>query len=375
MKKKRTKVVHLLWGGGIGGTEEYVKSLVQYFDHSEYETHICFMSEKGEIYKETMMMDNIKVDFMGIKNGFDIINILRFAFYLYKKNYDILHLHMRNILSTAIICLFKTPKVLTHHLSPEQTRIHKKNKVFFWLFAGKFQKIIVISKIIRDSLIKDFKIKNPENIEVIYNGIDLNKFDRFSNIPSDLLRIKKPGKYVIGFVGRMQYFKRPDLFINVARELLERDKKFHFIMVGDGPEMEKCRDMVERYQIKEYFELLGFRRDIPNIVRSFDALLFTSVDEGFGIVLIEAMAMGVPVFAIREGAVPEIVTNKENGILLETTNPEEIAQQMLETIENNTLIEKIKEQCVEHVHSHFSIEACVNKTQKIYEEILSNANG
>jgi len=90
-------------------------------------------------------------------------------------------------------------------------------------------------------------------------------------------------------------------------------------------------------------------------------------------VLLEAMAMGVPVFAINDGAVPEIIKHKENGVLFDTTNPKLIATQILEVIEDNELMNKIKKQSVEDVHSKFSIKMCVQQIENIYKKVLYDA--
>jgi glycosyltransferase involved in cell wall biosynthesis len=82
------------------------------------------------------------------------------------------------------------------------------------------------------------------------------------------------------------------------------------------------------------------------------------------------MAMGVPVFAINDGAVPEIISHQENGILLDTVDQKIIAQQIFKVLEDNKLIDNIKKRCIEDVHSKFSIELCVNQIEKIYEEVF-----
>jgi glycosyltransferase involved in cell wall biosynthesis len=370
---ERKKVLHVLWSGGIGGTEEYITSLASHFNPKKYQVHLCFLSKKGLIYEEALKMNNVNTFFIGIKNGFDIINAVRFAFYLNKNRFDIIHLHIRNFLSMAVVALVasKAIKIITHHVGPGDIAMLRKSRMYYKLFSGYFHKITAISSAVKENMIRDFEITEPGKIAVIYNGIDLNKFSNNNFIPSELLHIRKTGRYVIGFIGRMEHFKRPDLFIQTAAELLKKNRKYYFIMVGDGVELGKCKDMIEKYNISEYFSLPGFRREIPGILKLFDALLFTSKGEGFGIVLIEAMAMGVPVFAINDGAIPEIITHRENGILLDTVYPESIARQILESIEDDYLMNKIKKQGAEDVHQKFSIETIARQMENIYTEALS----
>ncbi|RJQ56186.1 MAG: glycosyltransferase family 1 protein [Nitrospiraceae bacterium] len=372
---ERKKVLHLLWSGGIGGTEEYITSLAGHFDPEKYQVNLCFLSKKGLIYEEAMKMkrNNVNTNFIGIRHGFDIVNAAGFAVFLHKNRFDIIHIHIRNFLSMAVVVLFasKAVKIITHHVGSGDKVLLRKSRMYYKIFSGFFHKITAISKVVRENMIRDFGIAELGKIEVIYNGIDLKKFSNNIIPPSELLHIRKTGRYVIGFIGRMEHFKRPDLFIQTAAELLKKDRKFYFIMVGDGSELEKCKDMIEKYNIGEYFSLPGYRRDIPGVLKLFDALLFTSKGEGFGIVLLEAMAMSIPVFAINDGPIPEIITNGENGILLDTLDPECIARQILESIEDDYLINKIKKQGVEDVHLKFSIETIARQMENIYTGALS----
>lgn len=371
---KKIKVLHVLWSGGIGGAEEYVTSLIRYFDSSKYEIHLCFLSKKGAIFEEAIKVNN-NISFIGMDSGFDISGALKFALYLYRQKFNIIHLHTQNILSALVILLFrKLKKILTHHLARADIKGLKKSQLFYKIFRRMLKKVIAISEVVREVLIIDMNI-NFDKIVVIPNGVDLSKYNQSLHPPSDLLDIKKRNENILGFVGRMVDFKRPDLFIKVAMEVIKRKKGFYFIMVGDGPELLNCRRMISDYGIDRYFKLLGFRRDIPNILCIFDGLFFPSSEEGFGMVILEAMAIGVPVFAVNEGAVPEIISHRKNGILLETIKPELIGQQIIEYFGDKNLIEKIKKQSIETVRSKFSIELCAKKTEELYAEILNTRNG
>jgi len=205
---------------------------------------------------------------------------------------------------------------------------------------------------------------------VVYNGVDMERFNSAVRPAKDLQNIRESKSRIIGFIGRMEYFKRPDLFIKTAIEIIKKRKDYHFVMVGDGSELPRCKRMVSERGLDDYFIFLGYRRDIPQILKSFDALLLTSKGEGFGIVIIEAMAMGVPVFAVNDGAVPEIIKDKENGILLNDTEPKIMAEKIIEILSDNILVNKIKLNAINDVRNRFSIESSVRKTQRIYDELL-----
>jgi glycosyltransferase involved in cell wall biosynthesis len=372
--KTKVKVLHLLWSGEIGGTEEYVTSLIKQFDLSTYEIYLCFLSKKGAIYNEALKATD-NVVYIGMNGGYDLGGFIRLFRYLLREKFDIIHSHSTNVLANIAISSFrKSRKIFTEHVSPGARDAFKKRKLFYRLFSNSYQIVTAISGFVKDKLVENMQI-NSDKIVVIHNGVREDKFNNLLPPPEDLLNIKQSNKYILGFVGRIAGFKRPDLFIEIAVELIRINKKFIFIMVGDGPELEKCRKKIDDNKIAEYFNLLGFRRDIPNILKLFDALIFTSIGEGFGIVLIEAMAMGIPVFAVNDGAVPEIIRDKHSGILLDTVDPKIIAEQILKVFEDRELIRKIKEQSIEDVRSKFTINICARKIENLYRETLGDARG
>lgn len=374
MRDKNTlkNFLHILWSGEIGGTEEYVLTLAKFSDRSIYKMNLCFLSSKGQIYEEAKKINNIDVSYIGIRNGFDIRGAIKFARYLYKGNFDIVHSHMRNFICTAVLFLFTVgvPKILTHHIGPVNAQLFGRERRFYKLFSGVFKIITAISGAVKENLIRDLGVKPVDKIKVIHNGIDLDKFNTSGTVPSDLKDINRSDKVVIGFVGRMEYYKRPLLFIDIASKLIEKDSNFYFVMVGDGPELNECEKLIDTYAIREYFRLLGFRRDIPEILGLFDAVLFTTSGEGFGIVIVEAMSMGIPVFAINDGAVPEIIKHKDNGILLYNAEPESVADQIFNVLRDEKLIDRIKERSAEDVHSRFSISSSVQEMNKVYQSVM-----
>jgi glycosyltransferase involved in cell wall biosynthesis len=366
---RRIKVLHLLWSGGIGGTEEYIISLLNHFDYSKYEISLCFLSEKGVMFEEAKKTEKAHIYFIGIKGRFDIMGAIKLARILLRTKFEIIHSHSTNILSNFVIALFRKPiRVFTEHVSPGANVLMEKRKLFYRLFINSYHIIFAISGYVKQKLVEDIHI-DPDKIEIVHNGIRIEKFAESFPPPADH-NDKQSNVITIGFVGRMVNFKRPLLFIEIASELLKRDKKYRFIMVGDGPEMERCKKMINKFGINRYFKLLGYRRDIPRIYKLFSALLFTSRGEGFGIVIIESMAMGIPVFAVNDGSVPEIVRNGENGILLDSRDPEKMSEQIFEATNNSDLMGSIGKQCVEDVRLRFSIDRCARHMEDIYEKTI-----
>lgn len=365
---RKTKIVQVLWTGEIGGIEEYITSLIQYFDIDKYEMHLCFLSKRGRIYEEISVKYK-HVCFIGIRNGYDFLGSFRFLQYLKLQDFDIIHMHSANLLANLVILLMRRArKVFTEHIGLAiKTRV-KKRKIFYYLFASSYDAIISISGYIKEVMAKNFKV-DVSKIFVIHNAIDLHKFNCNIYASEEIKNFGSNGKKLVGFVGRMVNHKRPELFIDVAREIIKSDKSFVFIIIGEGPKLAECKDKVSSWQYEDYIRFLGYRRDIPQILKALDALIFTSEIEAFGIVIIEAMAMSIPVFAINEGAIPEIITDKSDGFLLSAIAPQKIAEQFVTNMRNKTMLQKVKTKAPQTVERNFSFNVCAKKTAEIYTRI------
>jgi glycosyltransferase involved in cell wall biosynthesis/GT2 family glycosyltransferase len=184
--------------------------------------------------------------------------------------------------------------------------------------AGHLDRRVVISEAGRARL---EEMNTPaEEIRLIRNGVDLEYFDpaRFERGGLRRQLGLKPSAAIVLFAGRLDPIKRPLLLPEVAQELLGiRGKgKTHFVVAGDGPEAARLRSVVQTRRLEREFTLLGHVRDIAELLAEADVLLIPSQGEGIPLVLLEALAMRVPVVACRAGAIEEALP-AECGVLVE----------------------------------------------------------
>ena len=145
----------------------------------------------------------------------------------------------------------------------------------------------------------------------------------------------------------------------------------YLIMVGEGPLKRRLELISGKYRDRVHFT--GFREDIENIMKTIDVLLLPSLWEGFGIVLIEAMAAGKPVITTRISNMPEIVTHLKDGLLVPPSDESALTEAMATLVNSRMLRQKMGKQGRDKVKNQFTQERMVDETEMYFLKILSKS--
>jgi len=123
------------------------------------------------------------------------------------------------------------------------------------------------------------------------------------------------------------------MFLNALVIVKQSNIKIQVKIVGDGELRQEAEDFVQMNGL-EMVTFLGYRTDIPDLLAQSDVFILTSINEGFGRVLVEAMACGLAIIATRVGGVPEIIHHGENGLLVESCNNTQLAESIIYLAQN-----------------------------------------
>lgn len=200
-----------------------------------------------------------------------------------------------------------------------------------YYYQNYIDKRVVTSHFWKDVLIQKYNEKEHK-IEVIYNMID---YEKFKNEPSNReLKLKSfginPDKKIIGFLGRFHEQKRPDIFVQLA-EFMQTNTDFHFIMAGDGPELEALLPKMKALPNLTY---LGGTKNPEKIFTAFDVAIFPSKFEGYPLVGIECAQIGLPIIAANIVGFNEIVTNGNAGMLYDVKLPSDDVYNIAHILKN-----------------------------------------
>jgi glycosyltransferase involved in cell wall biosynthesis len=177
-----------------------------------------------------------------------------------------------------------------------------------------------------------------------------------------------PNLPIIGTIGRLSIQKAPLDFITAAKIVLQQKPDVQFIMIGDGP---LASEVDQAIGDEQRIKLFGYRDDVPEILSILDMFVISSLWEGLGRALTEAMLVGVPVAATAVNGVPELVIHKETGLLSPPGDPARLAENITWSLDHPDEVQTMKQSARNRVVPDFSAERMVEKIEALYERLLA----
>ncbi len=169
----------------------------------------------------------------------------------------------------------------------------------------------------------------PEKVKVIYNGIDLERFDA---LPVKQLSARLVDHIYIGTLGRLEAEKNHHILITVAGILKAKGIKCRILIAGSGSLAGRLRKQAHNEGVEDMVEFMGFVGDIRSFLHNLDIFVLPSLYEGFGYVKIEAMACFKPVVAFHTSSNPEVIVDGETGFLVGVNQAGELADRIIRLI-------------------------------------------
>jgi glycosyltransferase involved in cell wall biosynthesis len=218
----------------------------------------------------------------------------------------------------------------------------------------------------RTILLNNPRLFDENKIRVIYNGIDL---EEHSKVKSKLLYQRTDGEIILGNAGRLTEEKGHVYLLELARILKEKNIKFKMLIAGSGKLRYRLGKMTKSYKIDKEVKFLGFVKNIKSFNQSIDIFLLTSLWEGFGYVIVEAMAEEKPVIAFDIKSSAEIIDQGETGFLVEKGNVKDLAEKVDILAKNEKLRKTMGKNGRVKVEKIFTLNQALKKVEDFLEEL------
>ncbi|MEC0178127.1 glycosyltransferase family 4 protein [Paenibacillus favisporus] len=372
MKKK----VLYICEATAGGVRKHIIDVLDHIDTSKYDMSIIYseigadevfranidtLKKKGiQLYSVNNFVNHISL-FDDLKALYQIVKIIK------KVQPEIVHCHSSKAGAigrlAAKICRINQV-IYTPHAYSFQNQTLNKNKrnayIFIEKFLGKITTLTInVSEGERQYAIEKNIVKEDNSV-VIFNGITSNSIS-VNPIQNKTIRI--------GTTMRMEIQKDPLTFVEIAKRIVEKYSNVEFIFVGDGQLKEELYKRIRMYKLEEKVKLLGFKKDVIDIVSTFDVYLITSLYEGLPYSVIEALSLEKPIIATNVTGNNEIVIDGYNGLLFEPMNPEKGAEKIEILINNRTLMRHYGINSGKLYEEYFIIENMLDALDKIYHNV------
>lgn len=259
--------------------------------------------------------------------------VLQLARLVREQDIDIIHCqrHKCTVYGTLGAWLAgKHVKVITtvHGLNRTRTLGRKfLNRALF----NRISRIIAVSKAVRSDILTTNRISSPDKVVTVYNGIDAEKFGTSSLTQQEArsrLGLADKEAFVFGTVGRLTSVKGQAGLLKAFVIVCQKYPRSRLVLAGKGPLEMELRNLAAKLHIDKHVIFLGYRNDIPEVLRTFDVFVLPSFSEGLCLALLEAMAGGIPVIASRVGGIPEILNGPGLGMMVPPCSVEELALAM-----------------------------------------------
>lgn len=354
------------WGGGEVHTLTLCKELIV-VGHQV----VLACRKESAIDKQAKKL-GVKTLNLPLSSAVDLFSAYKLAQFCKRNSIDIVHAHLGR--DYWIVYLTKrlydsvTVVFSRHLLFP----IKKNN--FHKMLYKSVALVIAVSKGVQDVIINSGYIAK-DKVPVIYNGVDLKKYQAVSSMNSFRSEIGvKKETILIGMVGQISHLKGQDIFIQSIPYILREFEHCKFIMVGADHNQDRniirLKELARDLNVAENIVFLGYRPDVPKIIRNLNVFISASREEAFGISIVEALASQIPVVSTRTKGAMEIVEDGVNGILVNIEDPQALARAVVEILQNPELTRQFKENGKKRVEDFFCQKVMVKKVVDIYEMAL-----
>lgn len=371
----KARICHIFKITGVSGSENHLLTLASHLDHSRYRLTFCLLVEREpdlSAYIATLEAIGVEVVRFPIRADLDPLLLWRLVRFLRVQRPDVVHTHLihGDLYGTLAARLAGVPHVVSTKHNDDAFR---QRGFYAWLdraLARYQNQIITISHHLRRFYVEVEGLP-ADKISTIHYGLDPGAFLQRVGEGADVrAELGMPADVpLVGVVGRLTEQKGHAYLLDAFAEVIQALPSAHLLVVGDGELRPALEQQAARLGLQDSVTFTGRREDVPRIMMALDVLVMPSLWEGFGLVLLEAMAAGKPVVASRVSAIPEIVVEGETGLLVPPADPKALAQALLVILVDPTRAVGMGHRGRARLEQEFTIGKIIESTNQVYSDL------
>lgn len=310
------------------------------------------------VYFAKRFIDVVKLASNVIRNSIAIVRIVR------ANRSELIYAHS---IQSFLYCIL--PKLILRKKLVWHVRDRAPSRLIYKIAYALSDVVICVSRFIYDSLPGKTCKKR-----LIVNGIDDDRWRwRRSFKIHDELGFDRATR-IVANIGQLVPWKNQQIFITIARELLKKHPEVRFVIIGADPlgrnsqYVQSLKDRIVAQDLDRYIFLIGHKPYIEAYFNSIDILVHTAINEPFGRVTIEAMALGRPVVALSSGGPKEIILNGKTGYLFGSNELKIGSEKISALLTDKKLFTRIGKEARRHVSKSYTLTAKSSELEKLFHE-------
>ncbi len=315
---------------------------------------------------------------------YDILKMYLKAFYVILNN-DINLIRAYNpffagLIGVLLQKLFKTPCIISLHNDYKlNQKIEKRYYIFgIKLFSNLVEKYTISSAggiIAMTNHLKNYAIAHgakSENVQVIPNKVDISKFEKNENISYEPDTSFFNNSFVLLYVGSLVKQKDPLTLLKAFNNAKKQLTNLKLILIGDGPLKPDIEQFIQEYDLYDDVLLKGYMSHdaLPSFMANSDVFVFPTLEEGFGIVLIEAQAAGLPIISSEIPQTKDIITHK-NALLFKPGDANMLTNYIMEIYRDGNLRKHLSKKSKESAE-RFSWDKIADQETELYQAYINS---
>jgi glycosyltransferase involved in cell wall biosynthesis len=360
---KPLRVVHTVLQLDTGGMEKLLVEFARHADRSRFDLHFVSLTTRGRVADEIEAL-GWPVTALQTPQGLRPGLVLKLAKLFRRLGADIVHAHNSKPLiycGPAARLAGVRPVVYTRHGTRQGAR--RGETILYRLAVHTADRAVCVSEDNSRLCVRDGVAAH--RVHKVWNGIDTNRFAFVGPNPG--------GPAVM--VGRLSPEKNVETLLRAVPLITQARPDFRLEIAGDGVCLPALKALARELDLGDRVAFLGDVRDVPSLLARASMCVLPSLTEGISLVLLEAMARGLPVVATRVGGNPEVVSDDETGLLVPAGAPEQLAAAILRLHADPDLGRKMGEAGRGRVEAHFDVRQMVAGYESIYDDAYKALHG
>jgi glycosyltransferase involved in cell wall biosynthesis len=376
LRNHSVRVLHIQKVTGIAGSENHLLTLLPSLPDYGYEPTMLVLADRSgrsDPFVAHMQAVGVPTEVIPMRGDLDPLLLHRLVHFIRQGGHHIVHTHLLHAdLYGRLAARIAGRKVISTYHCDDPFHLIWGVKQVDRITALMCSQIICISKAVQEFVHKQIGVA-VKRLNVVHYGLKPPPLNNsLVNIRANLSIGSADS--LVGIVARLTEQKGHSHLLHAIQLLLNSIPSIHLAIVGDGELRSQLEDLSIQLGIKEHVHFLGFRSDVLNLMCEFDILVVPSLFEGFGLVLLEAMAAAKPIVATRVSAIPEIIVDGKTGLLVPPCDPRGLAQAILQLIMNPGLALNLGYCGRKQLEQRFTVQKMVEDTVRVYRTVVPSGN-